>query len=423
MRPFPAGPVRSCRSRSASIAFCAAVSLLLAAGRAYVPEPEPPAIAARAFVITEPDVLAPFALDRVARALGASGAGEWLDVVAPREERRQAVMPLNGFIAATEDGVWRPAGGEWAHVRPIAIVNRFDLAPADFANCGEYRLIYTRRNGTRAKLHIAIETVLPNPRPREGKAGCADVAEFWWELAQIESPELRRDRLERFFFHGGGLDRASFERAGRIRTSEISDGRPRFAQFEARRHCDAARPCRTQFARVPLDNMPDAALFDATVPGERGAAFRRAFLGQVGALAVNDVNRLTMSLDRAYSVRDVDGLVPAFNYRLPFRRSLRAPAGREFREQIAQELKKAGSDLAPEDIIDRAETQNCAGCHGKPGPVGGGAEFPKAFEQGEHISDESLLETATLSPAMQEVFVPYRIDLLRTYLRSQKENE
>jgi hypothetical protein len=92
--------------------------------------------------------------------------------------------------------------------------------------------------------------------------------------------------------------------------------------------------------------------------------------------------------------------------------------GQEFRAQIADELRKVGSRLTPEEIISRAETQNCAGCHGKPGPVGDDLVFPKASEQGEHIAALSLVESARLSPALQDVFLPYRIDLLKRYLKS-----
>ena len=306
-------------------------------------------------------------------------------------------------------------------MRPIAIVNRFDLAPADFSHCGEYRLIFSRRTGNRTRLHIAVEAILPNTNPRLGRAGCASVAAFWWDLAATASANARRERLEAFFFRGlpffpPVLDVRGFERTGRIRTSEISDGRPRFAQFELKRHCEMAQPCIARLTRVPLDNAPDGTLFDGDIAGERAASFRRDFLRQVASLAINDVNRYFMSVDRAYSVDGGDALIPAFNYQLPFRRAQRTAAGQMFRQQIARELKKAGSPLTPEDIIDRAETQNCTGCHGKPGSVGGGVVFPKAFELGEHIADESLFGSIRLSPALVDVLIPYRIGVLRRAL-------
>jgi mono/diheme cytochrome c family protein len=402
---------------------CLGTLLLLGGGRQYPSESE---FAARSFVITAPQILEALPFERVIAALGATPAEAWLETLVPaRDDRQQrsVVRPLAGFIAAMQDGHWVPTGAsEWTHLRLIAIVNRFDLAPPDYAHCGEYRLIFSRATEGPARLHIAIETVLPNPNPDAGKAGCVAVAAFWWDLAFMDSDEIRRDRLERFFFEGvpavpRALDREGFARHGRIRTSEIGDGRPRFRQYEMKRDCAPAGPCVAELTPVPLDNMPHAAFFGSGTGNEHGA-FRREFLRQVASLAVADVNRYSMNIDRAYSVRDIESSAAAFNYRLPFRRSLRSDAGREFRERIAEELRKAGSTLTPEDVIDRAETQNCAGCHGKAGPVGGGLVFPKAFDTGEHIADDSLLEAARLSPALQDVFVPYRIHLLRDYLET-----
>src|SRR5690349_16811 len=63
---------------------------------------------------------------------------------------------------------------------PLALTNRFDLAPANGANCGQYRAIYARRTNVETdRLHIIFEATLPNPDPAAGLAGCRPVAEFW----------------------------------------------------------------------------------------------------------------------------------------------------------------------------------------------------------------------------------------------------
>lgn len=413
-------------SARVSSAVCVGALLFLGGSPVSVPEPSPATIAARAFVITDAETLAPFTLDRVIAAVGsAESSSSWLEMLSSAGSdpapKGQVVMPLAGFIATADPASWRLTGTpEWTHVRPIAIVNRFDLAPADYSHCGEYRLIFSRRTTRRSRLNIAIETVLPNPHPREGKAGCAAVAASWWGLTRIASAEQRRDRLEQLFFGGHPVlpsifDQKTFERGGRIRTSEISDGRPAFAQFELMRTRGFAQPY-PLLIRVPLDNMPSAALFAAGAASEQAASFRREFVREISSLSIPDVNRYSMNVDRRYSVSDVAALDPPFNYQLPFRRAQRTRVGQRFREQIAEELRKLGSSLTPEDIIGRAETQNCAGCHGKPGPVGGDLIFPHAFEQGEHLESQSLVDNARLSPALNDTFLPYRIRVLRQYL-------
>lgn len=416
------------RRRRTASAFVGIAALLLVGSRIHVPEPSSSTIAARAFVITDPETLAPFTLDRVLAALGSEeSSATWLEAITPPDmddaPRQQVIVPLAAFIPTNDSGYWRMTGmPEWAHLRPVAIVNRFDLAPPDYDHCGEYRLIFSRHSIGRSRRNIAIEVSLPNPRPHEGKAGCAAVAAFWWEMARSASGVDRREQLEKIFFGGHPalrsiLDRNTFATRGRIRTSKVGEGRPMFAQFDLKSDCAPAQPCVPRLSRVPLDNMPDAALFAGDAASERAAAFRREFLRQVGSLSIADLNRYSMNVDRAYSVHDVAPLVPPFNYQLPFRRALRTPTGQEFRAQIAEELRKVGSPLTPEEIITRAETQNCAGCHGKPGPVGGDLVFPDAFEQGEHIAAQSPVERARLSPALQDVFLPYRMDVLRQYLK------
>lgn len=424
MPPFHAAPTRLIR-RSRLAALCIA-SLLFSSGasRSRFVAPFFSTAVARAFVVTDAETLARFTFDEVMTVLSSGRSAQWVDTLVSDSVRQQRpnLVPLAGFIAAPDvDGSWLPAGrDQWTHVKPIAIVNRFDLAPADSSHCGEYRLIFTRRTEHVARVHIAVEAVLPNPHPEKGKAGCAGVAAFWQDLARTESHETRRQRIERFFFAGmppfrAVLDPRSFERAGRIRVSEISRARPKFRQFEVTRDCASGRPCVARLVRVPLDNMPEAALFAADTP--HAAAFRREFLRQVAPLSISDVNRYFMNVDRTYSASDIEDTIPPFNYQLPFRKSLRTRVGQAFREQIVQELRKAGSELTPEDIIDRAETQNCVGCHAKPGPVGGGLEFPKAFDSGEHIADDSLQGSVRLSDALTDVFLPYRIRFLIDYLR------
>src|ERR1041385_6935682 len=109
---------------------------------------------------------------------------------------------------------------------PIGISNRFDLAPADGSNCGQYRIVFanTTRKAPVEKLHLIFEAVLPNPNPAAGIEACRPVAQFWADLSAVDNFTERRARLDRFFFDGIAgfepvLRAAHFAaRAGRIRT-------------------------------------------------------------------------------------------------------------------------------------------------------------------------------------------------------------
>lgn len=97
---------------------------------------------------------------------------------------------------------------------PVALFNRFDLAPMSGANCGEYRIVYAL-NGAAVpaappvdptvaggRNFLIFEGVLPNPDPACGLAACLPVAEFWQSLSTEPSSTIRANLLEDFYFNG-----------------------------------------------------------------------------------------------------------------------------------------------------------------------------------------------------------------------------
>jgi outer membrane receptor for Fe3+-dicitrate len=63
---------------------------------------------------------------------------------------------------------------------PISISNRFDLAPADGANCGQQRIVLA--NNSEGRMFMIFEAQIPNPNPGCGLAACRPVVEFWAQL-------------------------------------------------------------------------------------------------------------------------------------------------------------------------------------------------------------------------------------------------
>ena len=78
--------------------------------------------------------------------------------------------------------------------------------------------------------------------------------------------------------------------------------------------------------------------------------------------------------------------------------------------------------LTPTEVIRRAESQTCAGCHVVSGPVGEGVAAPPSFGF-EHLSEDRVEEGQAgtrfaISPAMRDVFIPHRMQILRKFLAS-----
>ncbi len=103
-------------------------------------------------------------------------------------------------------------------VKPLALFNRLDLAPATFEHCGEYRVVYAVPNGGSKRFLLIFEAMLPNPHfkvgdPVASEAGCRPVAEFWAGLGSIAGTDeaaVRTERARRLaqFYYDGAVDAA-----------------------------------------------------------------------------------------------------------------------------------------------------------------------------------------------------------------------
>lgn len=311
---------------------------------------------------------------------------------------------------------------------PLGLINRFDLAPADGSNCGQYRIIFAKKSDSPfTRLHFIFEAVLPNPDRSRGIAGCRPVAQFWADLSNVSSISERRARLDRFFFAGlDGFDPVidpdhySAASGGGIRTMHNSNAplRNRFYQFRLARRGD-------QLIAEPgvLDNMPFGRFFDATWDTPAATRFRDAFVANVRNLAIPDENRFFMNIPSEFLLAESNPGQSELDvvFEIPYVTSQFTPEGFVFTARISNELRKAGSRLSPIDVVRRANELSCTGCHFFRGNVGEGSNVPFGVEFYQQIS-ESFTEAGEAGPrfaisrTMRDVFVPHRIEVLRNFL-------
>jgi hypothetical protein len=91
-------------------------------------------------------------------------------------------------------------------MQPRALFNRFDLAPADWSHCGEYRAVYSIPNGgIKKRFFLIFEAMVPNPyfagsdteeKRLAAEAGCRPISEFWAGLSSLEG-DAAAQRLKR----------------------------------------------------------------------------------------------------------------------------------------------------------------------------------------------------------------------------------
>ena len=419
----------------------------------------------RSFIVTDKPLLDGFTLDRVLDALiarsgvrGLTAAQlyrQWFDTQNRKPGIADARGPhcddfsTNGAPSFNDfprrcpvpEGLLASqpyAAGEYI---PIALINRFDLTPPNGSNCGQYRMIFARvttRPGER--LHMIFESVLPNPHPESGLGGCRPVAEFWANMSHIDSPAERRALLEQFYFDGiAGFppvihpDHYSITGGG-VRTSEQQGnglGSNRMYQFRTTKECSGG-DCTLRMTPDVLENMPFGILFDSTANLPKGKAFRDAFVTQVQNLAIRDVNRYFMDIPRDFLVAESNSLdgEGSFAFDVPFSRARITAEGEEFRNRVQAELTRIGSTLTPEQIITRAETQNCVGCHFLGVPVGEGVQFPRSLDGIQQVTEDQP-EAGEFGPnsryrissAMSDVFIPHRMKILTDFLATGKAPE
>jgi hypothetical protein len=329
----------------------------------------------------------------------------------------------------------------------IALVNRFDLAPPSGAHCGEYRIVYAKdpRVGPGRNLLI-FEAVLPNPRPECGLAACRPVQASWASLSELPDPSARAAQLEQLFFVGvGGFAPVIHHRhfalggaasglhagtTGQIRTNQFMQAPWALREYQLRFTPATGRgPADLDFVPVELENNPAPVLFDPTLPmtggahADTAAAFQEAFLDQVSSLSIGAPAAISMVTSRPHEAGESEA--PRSDTRARYTWQFARDGGRStFREALATRLAELGSSLSPADIVARAQTQSCAGCHelSNGAPLGGGLVWPPSlgFVHTDEVNTEASADGPRfpLSPALTAELLPARLEILTTYLAS-----
>lgn len=430
--------------RRLAVVFAVALLFPAAARRHSVAPPLPvvPTIDIdRSLVITDQNVISGITLERTLQSL-IDHAGvnmtpvqlyrQWFDTLNAKPGLAVADAPhcddamtngkasINGFAhrCPTPEGILATTdpfpGQEYENA---GVINRFDQMPADGSNCGAYHVVFQRVRGTVGTTGVAtiFEGVLPNPNPRAGIAACRPVAQFWADLSTIDSASERRARVEKFLFDGipgfaPVLTAENFANGGRIRNEGIDPPlfTARFYQFVIEKRC-ANDACRLVIVPDTLDNVPHPSLYNASLDTSLGAQFRDEFIRQMATLVLRDVNYY-VNFPKQYLAgesRPPDAGISGNGE--AYLTSLTTSAGQDFQLRIQQELTRLGSTLTPRQVIARADTQDCFGCHNLNAGVGEGVQFPAA-RGNHHVS------LSGISPAMRDVFAPFRAKVLHDFL-------
>ena len=339
----------------------------------------------------------------------------------PRSEGNQAKE--NPFSA--------PDSNPGAYV-PIGLFNRFDLAALDGSDCGEYRILFARRSGLTSAASrnlIIFESVLPNPSPGLGLAGCRDVMRFWAQLSQEPSAAARAEALHHFYFEGleGFAPLVHVDRlgndphapTGQVRTNQFMQALWTLREFRVRKSC-AGASCTLRFEPDTVKTHPAGMLFSAKKTHPLKEDFAALLVSQAPVLVQGDVLHFSLALEERFNSAQSrsSGTDDLYTYQL-------GKGASPLRTQLQERLTTLGSPLTPDQLVARMQTLSCAGCHQFSTGVnlGGGVSWPgksTAFEF-VHVS-ERVHETGPdgprygLSEALVGTFLPARQRLMEAFL-------
>ncbi len=325
---------------------------------------------------------------------------------------------------------------------PITLTNRFDLSPADGSHCGEYRIVYARSSGMtddRNRNFLIFEAALPNAHPNLGLKGCKEIVKFWVDLSKESKLEKRISALERFYYSGISnfkpvIDVNNFGNNendyGQFRTNQFMQPRSEFTSgvWTLREYKLRVTPgVSAVITPATVKTNPFGPLFKSGGTHSLTQEFQDHFITQVKDLATTDFSFNYTVPDKFNTAQSqANGAENNYVTQLGGDQS-------EFGQRIQAELTHIGSSLTPTQIVARAQSQSCAGCHrlnSNPAfteaqrDLGGGLIFPTSLdfthstERGKLV-DENGKESWQTSSVLSDLLIPARKQIIMDYLNDK----
>jgi hypothetical protein len=355
--------------------------------------------------------------------------------------------------------------------KPVALVNRIDLADKGWKNCGEHRIVYGKGPG--AKNLVIFEAVLPNPKPG-CRSGCRDVIDFWLDLSDDINPASRATKLENFFYTGlpgfqpvvktthytsGTSSVYGGSSSGQIRTNQflfksgLGQGPWTLKEFKTFLSCSGGS-CDYDILPSSVKVNPYGVLWNRDVatgtvpPLPAGNSFATAIAGlqtlaqnfqgdvlaqvTIDKLASPDINTFTYEVKLDKNAAESQSQSPVID---DYAAQFNGAADAAFRNDM--NTAAAPFALSGAQVVNRAMTQSCAGCHlpngfglTAPNSIGPGMSWPSALTF-VHVDTPPAISIASqpgfdpanfggntqgfnISPALLNAFLPARQNNLTT---------
>lgn len=321
-----------------------------------------------------------------------------------------------------------------------AAVNRIDLRRENWQDCGEHRLIYAVRDSLIAQRNFIIfEARVPNPMPGN-VAGCSPVIDMWRNIASLPEGADRADLLRSFFLQGiDGMPPAIsaqhfFNSAGQIRTNQFMG----FTfwllkENKLQQLCDG-NECRIASSVVTVKENPFGPLFDPTIPSSTSplaavtAEFQQVFPSLLDPLLNDNIAALSNPVPDHFNhgqSHSSPGPGQENNFAMFFGDGESTVFGNELSQSLQGKVDALGNLISVSQLLARATAMTCGGCHqpstfGLNQPASIGAFM---LANGQIIDSWPATlgfvhvdEARNISPALEDVFIPLRIEAFENVL-------
>lgn len=356
-------------------------------------------------------------------------------VTSPSEHRQGAEASLTGQNLLDD-------------MHPIALVNRFDLAPNDGSNCGEYRMIYSGLGPSFGSPFLLIfESVLPNPTPSAGLAACAPVVQMWHDLSNPSLTATQRAGILEDFYYSGI---ATFDPVvtfahyglplGQVRSNMFLQPPWQLREWQSGFVTNGTTTV-PEFSPVTVKDNPLVEYFDETpstgghfgsFPNPVPSGFssnQTAFVSHY----TNDVipNLVAFELgggSPSSSCDIVNSIAAGFDDTFNEGESNAEPGtvlsaseddhvlvkSASFQSSVSGAIPGAASGLTVDQVMERGLAMTCAGCHELSGnaDLGNGATWPSGPFRFVHVEDFGAIPgpgtNSGLSNLLTQCFLPAR---------------
>jgi len=400
-----------------------------------------------------------FSLSRTLGQIIASALGPAADTPAARLNFMKAMMRTFAVTSATNplSGVTlalTPRPGELAlnpadlldptnvdggmHV--VGLFNRLDLMPANAAYCGEYRIIYemgvTPPPFTKHHFTLIFEAALDNPNPAQGAAGCLPVAQFWMSLGNLSGTPLAQ-ALEQFYYagipgaSGPVVDFKNYGNPfGQVRGSTFADGDPNWQMREwlIKKTSTAG----LTFAMHTMGDSPLISLYQVPDPNDppQLTALRASFQNEYLSSFIQQLTAVDMTGWQQQITDTTFFFKLAANFENKYsgfessqQDALDEPVA-TIDPQFAQNIQTAVNSLglpwsvSSTEILERADTQTCGGCHrgNAPKDVAPSSKPHQSIQWPGTLPFQHIGEVGELSHLLTDRFLPSRFGNLTNFV-------